>query len=114
MTGTDKSLADILFKASKTSKKSSVCLTQCYFAENKTADTHKMADNELTVFDKMSQSKLADPYKMSCPGFEDIDILSTLIPGFDFAVSASPSKSSIADMGNEPDDFLKYLLSSSS
>ena len=92
-------------------------------AENETADplkvsnakvvqSRKVAADEEGEACKTSKGNSGDPYKFESPG-EDLDVLGAMIPGFDFAVSAPSKRGGISNMGNEEEDLLKYLLSSS-
>ena len=85
---------------------------QC--AGNEHSDGYKMSGSELVVLVEMSEGKSADPYKLESPGGEDIDILSTMIPEFNFAVSTPPSSCNNPEMEDNPENWLKYLLSPSS
>ncbi len=60
----------------------------------------------------LTDEKLRDPFKSYSPGNEDMDLLSTIFPGLEPTSSTPPNKRSIMKMGDEPEDFLSFLLSS--
>lgn len=72
-----------------------------------------MSDNKREEPTKAPEKTVADPYKLTSSNVEDTDLLNTLIPGFESAVCASASKMSVQALGDEPKDFLNFLLRSS-
>ena len=88
-------------------------VSSCQWSDSKMVENSKMSDNRREEPTKAPEKTAADPYKLTSSNLEDKDLLNTLIPGFECAVCASASKTSVQGMGDEPKDFLNFLLSSS-